>query len=369
MPHPAAPVARPPPVTAATPVAFVEAVLLAYRKYGVDPAPALQQAQIAPSLLRRAQGRVDARQFEALCSTAMQQLDDEALGWFSRRLPWGSYGLLCRASLGAPTLGVALKRWCRHHRLLTDDIQLSLSDDGHVATLSIDEACELGAYREFCLLTSLRYVHGFACWAVDSRIALQEVVFPFASPPHAAVYPLLFPGPVGFAAPRAVFCFDARYLALPPARDEQALRNMLQHALPLTVLQYRRDRLLVQRVRELLRSRAAELVNAERLAAALHVSLRTLHRHLRQEGASVQSLKDEVRHARAVELLRRTRAPVKQIALELGFRSEKSFSRAFRHWSGLSPGAWRRDANTPPQQAASGRIQPGRAAAQGGGHA
>jgi AraC-like DNA-binding protein len=144
---------------------------------------------------------------------------------------------------------------------------------------------------------------------------------------------------------------------------------MLQHALPLTVLQYRRDRLLVQRVRELLRSRVAELVNAERLAAALHVSLRTLHRHLRQEGASVQSLKDEVRHARAVELLRRTRAPVKQIALELGFRSEKGFSRAFRHWSGQSPGAWRRDANTPPAAGCFGQNTGRARSSVGGGHA
>jgi hypothetical protein len=52
----------------------------------------------------------------------MQELDDEALGWFSRRLPWGSYGMLCRASLTSPDLGVAIKRWCRHHRLLTEDI-------------------------------------------------------------------------------------------------------------------------------------------------------------------------------------------------------------------------------------------------------
>jgi hypothetical protein len=44
----------------------------------------------------------------------------------------------------------------------------------------------------------------------------------------------------------------ARYLHLPLRRDEQALRQMLQHALPLTVLHYRRDRLLVQRVRQLL---------------------------------------------------------------------------------------------------------------------
>ncbi len=357
---------------AATPVTFVQAVLLAFRKYGVDPAAALQQAQIAPSMLRQPQSKVTARQFETLCSAAMQQLDDEALGWFSRRLPWGSYGLLCRASLGAPTLGVALKRWCRHHLLLTDDIVLSLEVAADVATLHIDERTALGELREFCLLTSLRYLHGYACWAVDSRIALRAVDFPFATPTHAAVYPLLFPGPVRFDRSHAGFAFDAKYLDLPMGRDERALRGMLQHALPLTVLPYRRDqrdRLLVQSVRELLRQRGAELVNAESLAHALHVSLRTLHRHLKREGASVQSLKDEVRQSRAIELLRRTRAPVKQIALELGFRNEKSFSRAFRQWTGASPIEWRRDATVTSKARASGRMKTADATGPGSEHA
>ena len=36
------------------------------------------------------------------------------------------YGMLSRASMPAPTLGTALKRWCRHQRLLTDDIAMNL---------------------------------------------------------------------------------------------------------------------------------------------------------------------------------------------------------------------------------------------------
>ncbi len=360
MPKSRADTPRPPGRQAATPITFVQAVVRGFERYGADPAQALQRAQIAPSLLRRADARVTAAQFEVLCGAAMQQLDDEALGWFSRRLPWGSYGLLCRASLGAPNLGVALKRWCRHHRLLTEDIVLRLDHDGEVATLSIDEQSDLGRLREFCLLTSLRYVHGYACWAVDSRIALRTASFPFEAPAHAGVYPLLFPGAVHFDAPRAGFSFDAHYLELPLRRDERALRAMLQHALPLTVLQYRRDRLLVQRVRDLLQHPTADALHANGLARALNVSLRTLHRHLRQEGASVQSLKDEVRCGRAQELLRRTRQPVKQIAHQLGFRSEKSFARAFRHWTGATPSDWRaggglaRSDNT--STAISGRI-------------
>ena len=336
---------RKPAPKAATPVAFVKAVLLGFERYGADPSEALSRARIARGLLQRPRACVTAAQFESLCATAMQQLDDEALGWFSRRLPWGSYGLMCRASLGAPNLGVALKRWCRHHRLLVEDIVLHFDEEGGRAALRIEERRDLGALREFCLLTSLRYLHGYACWAVDSRIALNEALFPFAAPPHAAVYPLLFPGPVRFGAPHAGFSLDAHYLGLPLRRDEPALRTMLQHALPLTVLQYRRDRLLVQRVRELLQRPPTGALDAEGLARSLNLSLRTLHRHLHQEGASVQSLKDEVRCARAQDALRRTQQPVKQIAHLLGFRSEKSFARAFRQWTGATPSDWR--AGTP----------------------
>jgi AraC-like DNA-binding protein len=277
----------------------------------------------------------------------MQQLDDEALGWFSRKLPWGSYGMLCRASITSPTLGVALKRWCRHHRLLTDDVVLQLTQSGSVATLSIAEHRRFGDLREFCLVTLLRYVHGYACWVVDSRIPLLKAGFPFESPPHADVYPLLFPGPIAFGAAQAGLSFDAQYLALPLQRDERALQLMLQRALPLTVLQYRRDRLLVRQVRQLLRNRAERLRSAADLARELHVSVRTLHRQIREEGSSLQSLKDEARLELAVDLLYRSDRSVKQVAWAAGFRNEKSFARAFRHWTGRSPTEHRRKARAP----------------------
>jgi AraC-like DNA-binding protein len=281
---------------------------------------------------------------EIVSEGAMRRLDDEALGWFSRKLPWGSLGMLCRASLPSPNLEVALKRWFRHHRLLADDIELRLEVAGRTAVVAIEERRDLGATREFCLLSYLRYVHGYACWAVDSRIALLDVGFPFPRPPHGSVYPLLFPGPVSFEAARAHFALDAKYLALPQRRDDAQLRTMLQRALPLTVLQYRRDRLLVQRVRRLLAERPDEPHDADAVARQLHVSTRTLHRHLGQEGASLQALKDEVRRDRAVELLARTARPVKAVARAVGFSDEKSFSRAFRGWTGRSPRAYRRGA-------------------------
>ncbi|HET8538775.1 MAG TPA: AraC family transcriptional regulator [Anaeromyxobacter sp.] len=323
-------------------MAFVRALLLAYERYGVDPSGALRQGQITPEMLRSPTARITARQMEAISEGAMRELDDEALGWFGRRLPWGTLGMLCRASLPSPNLEVALKRWFRHHRLLTSDVVLALSSAGGRATVSLEERRDLGAMREFCLLSYLRYVHGYACWAVDSRISLLEVGFPFPAPPHGDVYPLLFPGPVSFGADRAHFTFDARYLSLPQRRDDRALREMLRHALPLTVLQYRRDRLLVARVRRFLADHPGDAHDAGDVARHLHLSTRSLHRHLREEGASLQALKDEVRRERAVELLCRTERPVKQVARAVGFADEKAFARAFKAWTGETPRAYRR---------------------------
>jgi AraC-like DNA-binding protein len=345
MPSRATPVRTNQPV-AATPMAFARSIVAAYRRYGANPAEALKLAQITPLQLNEVHGHITARQLEVLSGTAMQALDDEGLGAFSRRLPWGSYGMLARASISSPDLGMALKRWCRHHGLLVDDIVLRVvttSGDSTAITIEEGKPGSFSKVGEFGLVHVLRNIHGLACWYVDSRIPLQGASFPFDAPPHEDAYALMFQGGLQFKAAQAGIRFDARYLALPLRRDEKALTQMLQRALPLTVLQYRRDRLLVGQVRQALaNSSALQVHNAETLAAVLNMSARSLHRQLQEEGASLQQLKDEVRFEKAKDLLLRTSKPIKQVAAASGFRNEKSFIRAFQGWAGTSPAEFRR---------------------------
>jgi AraC-like DNA-binding protein len=337
---------------ALTPMAFVQAIVQAYADRGLAPEAALNKAQIAPQSVADSQARITAMQMEALSDAAMRELDDEALGWFGRRLPWGSYGMLARASISSGTLGLALARWCRHHGLLADDISLHLHTQGDMAELTITEQRPLGPMREFCLVSVLRNIHGLASWLIDARLPLLQARFPFAPPVHADVYPVLFPTAgadgVVFNAAQACLRLDARCLALPLARDEAALQQMLQRALPIQVRPYRRDRLLVQRVRRLLIADTQCLHTAVTLAEQLHLSARSLHRQLKDEGASLQALKDAVRRERALALLHRTSQPIKRVALACGFVSEKSFMRAFRQWTGDTPAQYRRRSNALP---------------------
>lgn len=333
-----------------TPMAFARAIVLAYERRRLDPSKALEQAQITPDELLIEDARITSAQMERLSGHAMRELDDEALGWFSRPLRWGSYGLLARASISAPTLGVALKRWCRHHGLLVPDMTLTLEVADAQAIVTLTEHQDLGGLREFCLVSLLRNALGLGSWLIDSRIPLQTAAFAFPAPRHLDAYAVLFPASQGarFGQPETRLEFDAGYLALPLRRDEQALSQMLQHALPLMVKPYRRDRLLLERTRQLMLAHPALSHSAESLAPLLHVSARTLHRQLHEEGVTLQSLKDTVRQARASELLLRTRKPVKQVAEAAGFQNEKSFIRAFRGWTGLTPARFRQASDRPP---------------------
>jgi AraC-like DNA-binding protein len=326
---------------AETPIAFIQAIAAAYAQRGLRVEEALVKAQIEPKLLKKNTTRVTAMQMEVMSGIAMQELDDEGLGWFNRRLPWGSYGLLVRASLTSPTLGLALSRWCRHHGLLTDDIRLRLTERNGVATLQLEEARDLGQFREFCVVSVLRNALGVACWLTDSRIPLQATHLRFAPPAHADSYRVLFDGATHFNAETNGLQFDAGYLTLPVRRDEAALQQMLQRALLLTVRPYRRDRLLVEKVRQTLSQHPEHSRNADDLAAWLNMSARTLHRQLKEEGASLQALKDAVRRDVAMTQLQRTSRPLKQVAEAAGFQNEKSFIRAFKAWTGASPEAFR----------------------------
>jgi AraC-like DNA-binding protein len=340
-----------------TPVAFVRAIVQAYERRGMDPGAALRQAGLAPEELLDPEGRVAIEPFEALSSHAMRELDDEALGWFSRRLPWGSYGMLLRASLTAPTLEVALGRWCRHHGLLTEDVRIDLGLEAAAGVARIRELVDLGALREFCLVSLLRNLHGIACWLADSRIALIDARFPFSAPAHAEAYHRMFSGEIAFDAPEAELRFDAIYLQLPIVRDDASLRRMLQRPISLMARQYRQDRLMSQRINSFIAASAGHPLDAEVIAAHFNISVRSLQRHLQDEGTSVLTLTSEARRLRAEDLLRRGDLPLKRVARLAGYGDESSFGRAFRRWTGHSPAEFRRNAASPAKVLPSDRVE------------
>ncbi|MNZ95940.1 HTH-type transcriptional regulator VirS [compost metagenome] len=80
----------------------------------------------------------------------------------------------------------------------------------------------------------------------------------------------------------------------------------------------------------------------EEIAEEMHMTSRTLRRKLSDEGTSFQELKDGVRCDAAIHYLSQPAIPISQISRQLGFSEPAAFTRAFKQWTGISPGLYRR---------------------------
>lgn len=83
-----------------------------------------------------------------------------------------------------------------------------------------------------------------------------------------------------------------------------------------------------------------EIRSSEEMARYMGVSRRTLARMLDREGVSYSMLSRAARSLHAQRMLR-GREPIREVADVLGFADERSFRRAFREWTGLSPSDYR----------------------------
>lgn len=312
----------------------------------VPPAMArelMADSGIPPGLLDQPSARLTERQLATLYRLMAVRLDDEMPRFFSRPLRPGALKFTCLSLLSAADLRVALHRWQHVYRLLQDDFVLDISQSGpnesRIALIHPQERPYLA--KPMGIELTLKLIYGVCSWLTASRLALVRLDFAFPRPAFATEDHGLYPAPVAFDQPLSALYVETDSLRMPVRREARELPHFLRHAPEGWMFPSFKDESLAQRLRHLLAARLPASLTAQDAAEALNVSLRTLHRRLAQEGTSYQAIKDELRRDLAIQKLSRGQEPLAVISAELGFDSTASFHRAFRHWTGDTPGAYR----------------------------
>jgi len=89
--------------------------------------------------------------------------------------------------------------------------------------------------------------------------------------------------------------------------------------------------------------KSPNLASIERSATLLNMSSRYLRQQLADEGTSFREISSKVRQDYADLYLRDTPMPLNKIANKLGFGDQASFTRAYRSWTGKTPGEIRKE--------------------------
>jgi AraC-like DNA-binding protein len=324
-------------------ICFVTSALRAVRARGLSVEPLLLSVGMSPSVLGSPQARVSVQQYGALWRLIAATLDDEFFGQDSRRMKSGSFAMLCHAVLACPTLAKALERSLRYFGLILDDLAGVLIKEGSVARIQLLDRADDARSREFAHETFLMLLHGLSCWLVGRRIPIACAEFAYAEPAHSAEYKLMYCTDLRYDRPHTAIEFAASYLDLPVTQDERSVKEFLRTAPENVLVKYKNRSSLSARIRRRLRQGSLQdATSFDKLAAELHMTPATARRRLSEEGTSYQAIKDEWRRDRAIAFLTHSDRNVLEVALELGFSERSAFHRAFRKWTGVSPGKFRR---------------------------
>lgn len=328
------------PHHASVSASITQAVLHAATRLGLDRATLLAECALSETQLADPDARVPFAAQERLWQALSRLPHGEpglALGSNLAPGPFSVLGYLLQSSA---TLGDALAAGLRYQRLVGEGGEVQLHEQG-------DELHLL--YRPLhpdLPATRTRVLALMACWVQmvtplldDFRLLRAHFVHP--QPADLTPYQAIFACPLHFAADDYGLMLPRTLRDAPLIQANPPLQSLLrQHA----------EALLARLPSEGLSARVVALLGEQlahgepdraELARALHLSERTLQRRLAEEGCSYQQLLNDTRRQLAERHLGSGSLPAAEIALLLGYSEPSVFFRAFRQWTGLTPGEYR----------------------------
>lgn len=151
--------------------------------------------------------------------------------------------------------------------------------------------------------------------------------------------------PINFGGPELTMRFPSAVLELPhkTAHPDSALFGLLtqfvedlRQSLPIE------QSAVVPVAAAIAKQMSAELPTLSSTAKRLRLTERTLQRRLADGGVTYSQLFDDIRRGLAMRFLADPHVNIAQVGFMLHFADESAFQRAFKRWTRLTPGQYRR---------------------------
>jgi len=310
---------------------------------GLDRNWLLNQIGLPQPLVNDPKGRIPVQAMSELTKLIRLTLKDESLGFLEQPLKPNTHQYACHSSISSRNIREVFHRMAGFFALVTDDITFSLIEERDTATLMIDypNPRQLDAiiFISFTVLTFHRWVN----WLSGKKLMLNSLSLNFQRPIYADEYKAMFQCEHLFNQPTTGITFDRRFLDNPVTQTADNLEALLPSFPNDTVQPFKLDNSLSEQVRRILQSghEIQDLMLTE-VADQLHTSTDTLRRKLKEEGNSFVEIKENVRRNSAMFWLANSHSPINSIALNMGFSEPSAFNRAFKNWTGQTPGEYRK---------------------------
>jgi AraC-like DNA-binding protein len=327
-------------------ILVVRGLVEALEHSGVTRAALFQRTGFDGGRLQELDGRVEADELGALQEAA---LDLTANGAFGLTLGLGTtastFNFSNRLLAHATTLRDGIAELVEFDRLLADRPSWRLDEQGETATLIYDAGPGSPRCRRLRAEAALSGVYRTVKHLGGSR--KPAVLFDYPAPDYRAEYARAFEGTERFEQALTGIAFDRQLLDTPRRPDRTAYD--VSSSLETRLARADRKTTYSERVREyVLISAPPDRHNMEAVARGLGLSGRSLRRRLREEGKSYGAIVESALATVAKRLISDEQRSIEATAYAMGYSDATAFHRAFKRWTGSTPGAYRSSRPPPP---------------------
>ena len=313
--------------------------------YGVNADEVFQQAGIEFQKAVKPDSRISIKAMMRLIEVVKEKSGDPCFGLkFAEFVHPTSYHALGLALLSSSNLRSFCKRLERYFSFVTTNEVALFHDNDDECSLTVQAVDNMGnpdlnrifvdGTVAFILkLIRLMYRPDYAPLRVDIPHTPTKA--------EQTRYQEFFNAPIHYSTETYRLWLDPAELdkPLPAANTEFALQNDQVVANYLNQMEHTN---LISKVRsKLIEYLPAGDCSKEKVARALNMSVRSLHKRLNELGTNYQETLDSTREELAEQYMQQATMSVSEIGYLLGFSDCSNFSRAFKHWTGLAPSAYR----------------------------
>lgn len=257
------------------------------------------------------------------------------------------FGIWGYALISSRNLREAMRLALRYLDLSYIFGDLQFEEAGKEARLRFDYSRIPTDIRQFLLERDAAAVFVVAQQAFPGAQPLRRLCFEFRKPPYAKQIQRLTGIAPEYGAAQTMAVLDAKVLNEPLPQANEATLRMCEAECRRLLARRRTRTGISAKVRDFMLRQPGSTADMEAAAAELHMTARTLRRHLEAEGTTYRALREEVLKMLAEEFLGTARMKLDEVAERLGYADAAAFSHAFKRWNGVAPGEFRGGAQLP----------------------
>ena len=286
--------------------------------------------------------KMTAAEFASLLRHCFEFFDDEAMGFTDKPLRTGTFRMMCQATIGCQNIRRALLRIADFFRLLSDEFEFSLTEQGEEACFTAGFSPQHKKQESFFIVSFYVIVWRYMAWLMDAPVLLNRVHLRLADGELKPTLDPVFECPLFMGQQQNQMIFSSHYLSKPIKQNADTLSSFLANSPECLMSHFQPAQSYSARVKaRLVDSEDFEHLTLESMAKEFTCSAQSLARKLRSEGHQFQQLKDKVRKSKTINLLLNSDLPISVISHQVGFSEEAVFYRTFKKWTGTTPKNYR----------------------------